>query len=383
MPENRTPITVDESDSAPPSAPALEFHQVTAEARSHGKSSHSIQLVGEKRVGGDEHTEQREHGKRRRVDESNEEVSAIVVDDDVDEYEGEEDGDVDDVELVKGDEKEKKQVGAAGGRIHFVEMKQEEEGVKNGKDTEKKTKEGSGTDKISHEPAEKKGEGDGETKVQKEGEGRTGGGKVHEENQVKGIDTNKAEDKREEDAEKKKAVEAGAHSEKEEEPRNEDRDGKTPQTKGGQEENVKQRAAAKADEKGDGDPHPADSEEDEEAPLDLAAMSAFEYEQVAKLTPIQLRRYEQFRRSDLKNGKIKKVLVHLNPILTKASEQYVIAVKGLAKLFVGDVVESALEVKKQLGDKGALQPKHLREAYRRLRRNGAIPTVNDKSKLFS
>lgn len=122
-----------------------------------------------------------------------------------------------------------------------------------------------------------------------------------------------------------------------------------------------------------------DDIEDEEAPFNLAAMSAFEYEQVAKLNPVQLRRYEQFRRSDLKNGKVKKVLVSLNPILTKASEGYIIAVKGLAKVFVGDVVETAIGVKKQLGDKGPLQPKHLREAYRRLRKNGQVPTPQEHS----
>lgn len=119
--------------------------------------------------------------------------------------------------------------------------------------------------------------------------------------------------------------------------------------------------------------------DDDEAPLDLSAISVYEYEQVAKFTPMQLRRYEQYRRSDLKNAKVKKVLLSLNPSLAKASEQYIIAVKGLAKLFVGDVVESALEVKKQLGDKGALQPKHLREAYRRLRQQGVIPSSSDKA----
>lgn len=128
---------------------------------------------------------------------------------------------------------------------------------------------------------------------------------------------------------------------------------------------------------------PAIDSEEEEAPLDLAAMSAFEYEQVAKLNPVQLRRYEQYRRSDLKNAKVKKVLVNLNPALQKASEQYIIAVKGLSKLFVGDVVECAIEVKKQMGEKGALQPKHLREAYRRLRRTGVIPSTTDKSASFS
>lgn len=116
-----------------------------------------------------------------------------------------------------------------------------------------------------------------------------------------------------------------------------------------------------------------------EAPLDLAAMSKFEYEQVARLNPAQLQRYEQYRRSDLKNIKVKRLLVALNPLLAKSSDQYVISVKGLAKLFVGDIVENAIQVKNSLGDQGALRPKHLREAYRRLRKAGAVPGSGDKN----
>lgn len=122
--------------------------------------------------------------------------------------------------------------------------------------------------------------------------------------------------------------------------------------------------------------------DEDERPLDLAAMRKFEFEQVERLSPAQLRRYEQFRRSDLKNQKIKKVLVNLNPMLQKASEPYIIAVKGLTKLFVGDVVEKAIDIRMELGEKGALQPKHIREAYRRLRKNGAFPTPADKKPSF-
>lgn len=120
----------------------------------------------------------------------------------------------------------------------------------------------------------------------------------------------------------------------------------------------------------------ADEEEGEEEVLDLLAIRKFEYEQVAKFAPAQLKRYEQYRRSDLKKEKVKKVLAALNPALAKASDHYLIAVKGLAKVFVGDVVEAALEVRQTCGEKGPLTPKHLREAYRRLRRDGAMPSVD-------
>lgn len=124
---------------------------------------------------------------------------------------------------------------------------------------------------------------------------------------------------------------------------------------------------------GNGDNEGVDDNEDD---LDLSGMRQHEYEQVAKFDPAQLQRYEQYRRSDLKTAKIKKVLTAINPVLAKSSDHFLVAVKGLAKVFVGDVVEAALEVREHCGDSGPLQPKHLREAYRRLQRTGAIPTTN-------
>lgn len=115
---------------------------------------------------------------------------------------------------------------------------------------------------------------------------------------------------------------------------------------------------------------------DDDEELDLAAMRNHEYEQVARFGPAQLRRYESYRRSDLKKEKIRRVLAAINPILGRTTDQFLIAIKGLAKVFVGDVVEASLEVRDECGDTGALQTKHLRGAYRRLRRNGAIPTTD-------
>lgn len=123
-------------------------------------------------------------------------------------------------------------------------------------------------------------------------------------------------------------------------------------------------------------PPDADDPDDEDAPLDLMKMREFEFTQVSNLTPAQLRRYEQYRRSDLKSVKVRKVLTALNPMMQKATDPYVIAVKGLAKLFVGDVVETALQVRKERGEVGALTPKQIREAYRRLRNAGAVPSTN-------
>lgn len=112
--------------------------------------------------------------------------------------------------------------------------------------------------------------------------------------------------------------------------------------------------------------------------MGASEMKQFVIDKVNEFGPSMLKRYESYRRSDLRIGKIKKVCAVVNPALQKVSEPYVIALKGLAKVFVGEVVETALEVRKQLGDKGPLRPKHLREAYRRLRRDGAVPTSSTR-----
>jgi transcription initiation factor TFIID subunit 11 len=127
-----------------------------------------------------------------------------------------------------------------------------------------------------------------------------------------------------------------------------------------------------------------EDDDEEEEDFDVNAMRRHEYEQVARFGPNQLRRYEQYRRSDLKKDKFKRVLTAINPVFGKiaSSDPFLIAVKGLTKLFVGDVVEAALDVRKQCGDTGPLQPKHLREAYRRLRREGSVPSTKARPSLF-
>ncbi|KAL6545415.1 transcription initiation factor TFIID subunit 11 [Orobanche gracilis] len=85
-----------------------------------------------------------------------------------------------------------------------------------------------------------------------------------------------------------------------------------------------------------------------------------------------------------KMAKMQEILAHftreqMSSLLTsitgsaKISDPMTIVMSGMAKMFVGELVETARLVMAEREDTGPIRPCHIREAYRRLKLEGKIP----------
>ncbi|TFY81008.1 hypothetical protein EWM64_g3004 [Hericium alpestre] len=102
------------------------------------------------------------------------------------------------------------------------------------------------------------------------------------------------------------------------------------------------------------------------------------------LTAEQYERFEAYRRHALPKQAVRKVIQQT--VGQQVSQPVAQVVAGIAKVFVGEIVEKAREVQERRGDTGPLSPDHLREAYRMYQqetgRVGAARPLNGK-RLFN
>ncbi|KAL1210908.1 Transcription initiation factor TFIID subunit 11b [Cardamine amara subsp. amara] len=101
---------------------------------------------------------------------------------------------------------------------------------------------------------------------------------------------------------------------------------------------------------------------------------------LSQFTEEQMSRYESVRRSAFHKSNMKQLLKSITGS-QKIDDTMIMVVCGIAKMFVGELVETARIVMGIRKESGPIRPCHIRESYRRLKLEGKVPR-RSVSRLF-
>lgn len=128
-----------------------------------------------------------------------------------------------------------------------------------------------------------------------------------------------------------------------------------------------------------------DNDDDEEENLDIdftksqTADTAKLIAIMAQFTTEQTSRFECYRRSNFQKSNMRRLLQSVAGC--SISMPMTIVMSGIAKMFVGEVIETARTVMTERKESGPTRPCHIREAYRRLKLKGKVP-CRSRPRLF-
>eukprot|EP00250_Pteridium_aquilinum_P016992 c23399_g2_i1 orf=393-980(+) len=128
-----------------------------------------------------------------------------------------------------------------------------------------------------------------------------------------------------------------------------------------------------------------DDEDDEEENLDIEIGKSHIVDGermgavMALFTSEQMSRYECYRRSGFQKANMRRLLQSVAGCAI--SVPMTIVMSGIAKIFVGELIETGRTVMTERKETGPTRPCHIREAYRRLKLKGKVP-LRSRPRLF-
>jgi transcription initiation factor TFIID subunit 11 len=94
---------------------------------------------------------------------------------------------------------------------------------------------------------------------------------------------------------------------------------------------------------------------------------------VQQMTPNQALRHEAFAQSTFYKTQKKTIKLEMTTVSgNRISQNSVVVMCGITKVFVGELTEAAKTVMQEWNHSGPIRPVHLREAYNRLNKEGLV-----------